>query len=125
MPRCALREMGPRLDLEVRRMRQATGDALKEALRQPKLGKKKEKNVGFEQLSGKVGRIYMPKQKLDTISLAKPKGVKRERREAAAAAAAAGKAAKAGKQSEAAAPEPSSGRPPRSKRQRTAGGEES
>jgi ribosome production factor 2 len=35
-------------------------------------------------LDGKVGRIYMPKQQVDAMSLAKPKGTKRERREAAA-----------------------------------------
>lgn len=35
-------------------------------------------------LDGKVGRIYMPKQKVDTMALVKPKGTKRERREEAA-----------------------------------------
>jgi ribosome production factor 2 len=39
-------------------------------------------------LEGKVGRIYMPKQKFDTLGLSKMKGLKRERRQAAAAAAA-------------------------------------
>lgn len=43
-----------------------------------------EKNVGSDLLDGKVGRIYMPKQKVDSMALAKPKGLKRERREAAA-----------------------------------------
>lgn len=42
-------------------------------------------------LEGKVGRIYMPKQEVDKMALAKPKGVKRERRVAAAEAAAAKK----------------------------------
>lgn len=31
-----------------------------------------------------VGRIYMPKQKVDAMALAKPKGLKRERRQDAA-----------------------------------------
>ncbi len=35
-------------------------------------------------LDGKVGRIYMPKQTVDTMALAKPKGTKRGRREEAA-----------------------------------------
>lgn len=43
-----------------------------------------EKNVGTDLLDGKVGRIYMPKQQVDSMALAKPKGLKRERREAAA-----------------------------------------
>jgi hypothetical protein len=43
-----------------------------------------EKNVGRDSLDGRVGRIYMPKQTLDTLGLSKPKGLKRERRQAAA-----------------------------------------
>lgn len=50
-----------------------------------------EKNVGSDVLDGKVGHIYMPKQDVDSIALAKPKGVKRERRQAAADAATAKK----------------------------------
>ena len=41
-----------------------------------------EKNVGSDALDGKVGRIYMPKQKVDTIALGKMKGLKRECRQA-------------------------------------------
>ncbi len=40
-----------------------------------------EKNVSSDSLAGKVGRIYMPKQQVDTMALAKPKGTKRERRQ--------------------------------------------
>ncbi len=40
--------------------------------------------MGSDMLEGKVGRIYMPKQKVDTIALGKLKGAKREAREAAA-----------------------------------------
>jgi hypothetical protein len=43
-----------------------------------------EKNIGSDLLKGRVGRIYMPKQTVDKMALAKPKGLKRERREAAA-----------------------------------------
>lgn len=91
VPRMELTEMGPSLDLEVRRSRQPPPDLEKEACRQPKLDKKKQKNVGSDVLEGKVGRIYMPKQEVDKMALAKPKGVKRERRVAAAEAAAAKK----------------------------------
>jgi ribosome production factor 2 len=41
-----------------------------------------EKNVDSDALVGKVGRIYMPPQKVDTIALNKMKGLKRERRQA-------------------------------------------
>lgn len=47
------------------------------------------KNVGGDMLKGKVGRIYMPRQEVDKMALAKPKGLKRARREAAAEAKAA------------------------------------
>ncbi len=51
-----------------------------------------EKNVSTDMLEGKVARVYVPKQNLDTIALRKTKGSKRERRnrgsEAAAASAA-------------------------------------
>lgn len=50
------------------------------------------KNVGSDMLDGKVGRIYMPKQEVDSMALNKMKGLKRERREARAEAAAAKKA---------------------------------
>lgn len=55
-----------------------------------------QKNVGSDVLEGKVGRIYMPKQEVEKMALAKPKGVKRERRAAAAEAAEAKKQRTAG-----------------------------
>lgn len=39
----------------------------------------------MDELAGKVGRIYMPPQKMDTLALGKLKGVRREKREKAAA----------------------------------------
>lgn len=91
VPRMELSEMGPSLDLEVRRSRPPPLELEKEATKQPKLDKKKEKNVGSDVLEGKVGHIYMPKQDVASMALAKPKGLKRERRAAAAEAAAAKK----------------------------------
>jgi ribosome production factor 2 len=84
VPRAELAEMGPRLDLEVRRAREAAPDMEKEACRRPKAGAKKQKNVGSDPLDGRVGRVYMPKQDVDSIALHKMKGLKRERRAAAA-----------------------------------------
>mmetsp|Transcript_15904 Transcript_15904/g.27410 ORF Transcript_15904/g.27410 Transcript_15904/m.27410 type:complete len:343 (+) Transcript_15904:180-1208(+) len=84
VPRVELQEMGPRLDMTVRRHRPPPVETEKEALKQPLLGKKKEKNVSSDMMDGKVGRIYMPKQKVDTIALSRPKGTKREGRDKAA-----------------------------------------
>jgi len=67
----------------MRRALHPPADLAKEANTHPKLGKKKQKNVGFEPLEGRVGRIYMPTQDLNTVAIVKPKGVKRDRRLAA------------------------------------------
>jgi hypothetical protein len=40
-----------------------------------------EKNVESSLLEGKMGRIYVPPQDVDHMSLAKPKGTKRARHE--------------------------------------------
>lgn len=81
IPRAELHEMGPSMDMEVRRRHQASPDLEKEALSRPKIAPKKEKNVGSDTLDGKIGRIYMPKQDVGTMALHKMKGLKRERRE--------------------------------------------
>jgi ribosome production factor 2 len=84
IPRAELHEMGPSLDLELRRRHQAAPDLEKEAITRPKIAPKKEKNVGSDTLDGKIGRIYMPKQDVGSMALHKMKGLKRERREAKA-----------------------------------------
>ena len=84
IPKVVLDEMGPRCNLTLRRRREAPVDLEKEATRQPKLTPKKVKNVGSDTLDGKVGKIYVPRQDLDSIALNKMKGAKRERRDAAA-----------------------------------------
>jgi len=85
VPRVELVEMGPRMDLEVRRHRPAPESLLKEAMRQPKTkGRSAIKNAKSDSLLGKVGRIYMKSQDPNKLALKKPKGLKRERREEAA-----------------------------------------
>ena len=92
VPRVELVECGPHLDLSVRRYQAAPEDLLREAMRQSTENKKKkEKNVSFDPTRGKVGRIYMPRQEVDTIALNKFKGGKRK---AAAAGAEGGDKAK-------------------------------
>lgn len=82
IPRIELAEMGPSMDLAVRRRRSPAVDLEKEACKQPKVEPKKQKNVTTEALDGKVGRIYMPKQDVDSMALRKMKGLKRERKAA-------------------------------------------
>lgn len=83
VPRTELAEIGPRVDFSLRRSRPAPDEIQMQSMKQPKLEKKKEKNVSFDSLEGKVGRIYMPKQDLDSMALNKMKGLKRERQNAA------------------------------------------
>uniref|UniRef100_A0A0C9S882 Ribosome production factor 2 homolog n=1 Tax=Wollemia nobilis TaxID=56998 RepID=A0A0C9S882_9CONI len=85
VPRTELVEIGPSMDLVHRRHRLPNDDLKKEAMKSANLkAKKKVKNVSGDLLSGKVGRIYVPKQEVGDMALAKMKGLKRERREAAA-----------------------------------------
>lgn len=84
VPRMELVEVGPSMDLIVRRHRLPDENLKKEATRQaPEKTKKKEKNVSKDAIQGKIGKIYMPDQKVGDVPLPnKAKGVKRERREA-------------------------------------------
>ncbi|GMY35067.1 pentatricopeptide repeat-containing protein At3g57430, chloroplastic [Fagus crenata] len=84
VPRMELVEMGPSMDLVVRRHRLPNDGLRKEAMKtvrdQPK---KKMKNVSQDAVQGKIGKIYMPDQKVGDVALPyKAKGLKRERREA-------------------------------------------
>ncbi|CAI0469490.1 unnamed protein product [Linum tenue] len=84
VPRIELVEVGPSMDLVVRRHRLPNESLRKEAMRISTDGlKKKIKNVVGDSIQGKVGKIYMPDQKIGEMALPnKAKGVKRERREA-------------------------------------------
>ncbi|XP_050227846.1 ribosome production factor 2 homolog [Mercurialis annua] len=84
VPRIELVEIGPSMDLVVRRNRLPSEslrkEAMKTAIDKPK---KKIKNVSADALHGTLGKIYIPDQKLGEMQLLnKSKGVKRERREA-------------------------------------------
>ncbi|EIE24419.1 Brix-domain-containing protein [Coccomyxa subellipsoidea C-169] len=86
IPRVELAEMGPEMDLSIRRTRPAAADLEKEAMKRALIHKKKEKNVSRDNLEGKVGRMYVPRQEVETMPLRKMKGLKRDRRETAVAA---------------------------------------
>ncbi|KAG9154718.1 hypothetical protein Leryth_014210 [Lithospermum erythrorhizon] len=84
VPRMELVEVGPSMDLVLRRHRlpeeSLRKEAMKTSLDKPK---KKEKNVKKDPVEGKIGKIYIPDQKVGEVALPhKAKGVKRERREA-------------------------------------------
>jgi ribosome production factor 2 len=79
VPRVELEEMGPRMDLVVRRVREPPPELRKEAYKQA-APPKRQKNVGVDTLVGTVGRVFVPPQEVDNIALSKPKGVKRDRR---------------------------------------------
>jgi len=85
VPRVELEEMGPSCTLTLRRLREPPFDLRKEAHVAAKEPKRK-KNVGSDSLVGKVGRVFVPRQEVETMPLTKPKGVKRGRRDSAAAA---------------------------------------
>jgi ribosome production factor 2 len=69
IPDLALLDMGPSMDLVVRRSRLAPPDLLKLALRQPKApgAVAKVKNVSHDKMDGKLGRVHMQKQDLSKL----------------------------------------------------------
>lgn len=82
LPRIELEEMGPSIDLEIRRVKPPAPEVLREALKVPRtLKPKKVKNVSTDMLGKKYGRIHMEKQDLDKMALRKMKGLKRTRQE--------------------------------------------
>lgn len=84
VPRIELVEIGPSMDFVVRRHRLPNESLKKEAMKTAKDKlHKKIKNVSKDALQGKLGKIYVPDQKVGEMVLPnKAKGVKRERREA-------------------------------------------
>ncbi|KAI3471978.1 hypothetical protein Pfo_028666 [Paulownia fortunei] len=101
VPRMELVEVGPSMDMVVRRHRHPDDSLRKEAMKTaPELTKKKEKNVVKDAIQGKIGKIYIPDQKsyqilqffclpLNSVHVGwsvplanKVKGLKREWREA-------------------------------------------
>ncbi|XP_037086175.1 ribosome production factor 2 homolog [Pollicipes pollicipes] len=77
VPRVELEEIGPSLDLVVRRSRLASDDLFRRALKQPKqLKAKKVKNVSDGKLGAQMGRIHMERQDLRKLTTRKLKGLK-------------------------------------------------
>ncbi|KAK9749164.1 hypothetical protein RND81_02G106400 [Saponaria officinalis] len=84
VPKIELIEVGPSMDLVVRRHRLPNEGLRKEAMKTaPDRTKKKLKNVKGDAILGKIGKLYIPDQKVGDAALPyKAKGMKRERREA-------------------------------------------
>ncbi|KAI9204972.1 Brix domain-containing protein [Polychytrium aggregatum] len=78
LPRVELHEMGPSFDFVVRRTRFAPDDIRKEAMKVPKETKvKKVKNVEYDPIGDKLGRVHVGKQDLAKLQTRKMKGLKR------------------------------------------------
>ncbi len=69
-----LDEIGPSLDLKVRKIQLANEDLYKISLRQPRVVEPaKKKNIETNALGEKRGRVHMAKQNLNTMALKKYK----------------------------------------------------
>ncbi|KAF7998246.1 hypothetical protein HCN44_009644 [Aphidius gifuensis] len=77
-PRVELVEIGPRMDLVVRRTKLASDDLFKQATRKPKeLKVKKKKNISTDNLGSTHGRIHLGVQNINSIQTRKMKGLKK------------------------------------------------
>uniref|UniRef100_A0A2K6SVB1 Ribosome production factor 2 homolog n=1 Tax=Saimiri boliviensis boliviensis TaxID=39432 RepID=A0A2K6SVB1_SAIBB len=71
-------EMGPSLDLVLRRTHLASDDLYKLSMKMPKaLKPKKKKNISHDTFGTTYGRIHMQKQDLSKLQIRKMKGLKR------------------------------------------------
>jgi ribosome production factor 2 len=78
LPRVEVEEMGPRIDFQPRRVREADADTMKEALKKPAaLQEKTKKNIQTDIIGDKIGRIHTGKQDLDKMQSRKMKGLKK------------------------------------------------
>ncbi len=69
-----MEEIGPSLDLKVRKIQLANEDLYKISLRQPRLvDPLKKKNIETNALGETRGRVHMAKQNLNTMALKKYK----------------------------------------------------
>lgn len=83
IPRVELEEMGPRMDLVLRRSHLASDDLFDSACKQVKnVDKpKKVKNINKDPFGSKLGRVHIPAQKIGTIQTKKMRGLKETQEE--------------------------------------------
>lgn len=78
-PRIELLEMGPNLDLVVRRTKLASVGLYKASCKKPRAAKpSKTKNISRDEMGARRGRIHMTKQDIGAIRLRKVKALKRK-----------------------------------------------
>lgn len=82
LPRVELDEVGPRLDLTLRRRKGASDELVKESLRQPRQTTKTifQKNIERNAMGDRTGRVHMQKQDLSNLNIARLKGLKKRKR---------------------------------------------
>jgi len=71
-PKVELTEIGPSMDLKINRTKFATPELKKESMRVPqelRKGKNRNKNISFDPLGTKEGRIHVQQESLDNIAL--------------------------------------------------------
>jgi ribosome production factor 2 len=84
VPRVTLTDMGPSLDLSLRRWQEADPEMWKAAMRRPKMKKqdvekglgKRKKNVEVDAMGDVRGRVHVARQDLDKLQTRKMKGLK-------------------------------------------------
>eukprot|EP00094_Tigriopus_californicus_P004167 TCALIF_04015-PA protein Name:"Similar to Rpf2 Ribosome production factor 2 homolog (Mus musculus)" AED:0.04 eAED:0.04 QI:0/-1/0/1/-1/1/1/0/347 len=83
VPRIELEEIGPSMDLEVRRLHLASDDLFKTACRQVKnvYKEKKVKNIEKDEFGSVYGTLHLPKQDLNNFQTRKLKGLKTSKAE--------------------------------------------
>ncbi|KAJ5818221.1 Ribosome production factor [Penicillium riverlandense] len=80
LPRVELEEVGPKFDFKVGRLRPASPEAMKEAMKQgkrPNEEMKTKKNITMDSIGDKIGRVHLGKQDLKGLQTRKMKGLKR------------------------------------------------
>lgn len=78
LPKVELKSTGPSLDLVLGRVKEASPDVMKMALKRPaELKPKKIKNISHNPLGDKLGRVHVGKQDLTKLQTRKMKGLKR------------------------------------------------
>lgn len=93
VPRVQLTEMGPSMDLTIRRVAEADSETMKAAMKRPRISQKdldsglgkKRKNIETDDMGDKVGRIHVGKQDLSKLQSRKMKSLKIGRKERKAA----------------------------------------
>jgi len=85
VPDVELVEMGPSLDVAVRRSKLCSDDVYTKSKKQPReIEPKKKKNVSVNAFGSILGRVHMEKQDLSKLQLRKVKALKRKQKDKAA-----------------------------------------